>query len=441
MKDWEPKSDTRSLVEFLEYLDYFEQANGKICLDEEAPDDAVQFMTVHGAKGLEFPHVFVLRVNSGAFPPWKHTPLFEFPSALMKEELPAGDFHIQEERRLFYVALTRAERKLTITTLAEKKGKIPTFIEDILMEPKVKRQDVLQIAPKVHIGADEPSAQQNGDAPASFFFDASVERPRIFSRIAAWAETFHPPTSEPLTLSASAVNTYRKCPQQFLFSRLWSLKEGPRATYSFGAVMHTTIKRFIEQLKRGMKLPFDEVARIYETEWISAGFEDDYQENEYKKDGIEQLRAFHSAMLAAPPEILEQEKSFELPLENNVIINGRIDQINSLGRNDVEIIDYKTGAPRKDSDAKKDLQLSIYAIAAKEILELNPVRLAFYYLQEGKLQETTRDAKQLNQAQKIIQESAADIRAAAFRPKRHFATCRSCAYQPICPAFEESLSP
>jgi DNA helicase II / ATP-dependent DNA helicase PcrA len=442
VKDWEPKSDTRSLAELLEYLDYFEQANGKICLDEEAPDDAVQFMTVHGAKGLEFPHVFVVRVNSGAFPPWKHTPLFEFPAALMKEELPAGDFHIQEERRLFYVALTRAERKLTITTLAEKRGKIPTFIEDILMDPKVKRQDVLQIAPKVHISADGATSLSGDRVPPSKdLFTAPTERPRIFSRIAGWAETFHPPTSEPLTLSASAVNTYRKCPQQFLFSRLWSLKEGPRATYTFGAVMHTTIKRFVEQLKRGVKLPFDEVARIYETEWISAGFEDEYQENEYKKDGIEQLRAFHTTMLSARPEVLEQEKPFELPLENNVIINGRIDQINSLGRNDIEILDYKTGAPRKDSDAKKDLQLSIYAIAAKEILELNPVRLAFYYLQENKLQETTRDSKQLNQAQKIIQEAAADIRAAAFKPKRHFATCRSCAYQPICPAFEESLSP
>src|SRR5262249_29976686 len=405
----------RSLSEFLEYLDYFDQANGKICLDEEAPDDAVQLMTVHGAKGLEFPHVFVLRVNSGAFPPWKHTPLFEFPSALMKEELPAGDFHIQEERRLFYVALTRAERKLTITTLAEKKGKIPTFIEDILMEPKVKRQDVLQIAPKVHIGPEEGESATGDAAPPEFLFGASTDQPRIFSRIADWAETFHPPTSEPLTLSASAVNTYRKCPQQFLFSRLWSLKEGPRATYSFGAVMHTTIKRFLEQMKRGVNLPFEEVARIYETEWISAGFEDDYQESEYKKDGIEQLRIFHATLLAAPPEVLEQEKAFELPLENNVIINGRMDQINylgqtsALGHKNVEIIDYKTGTPRKDVDAKKDLQLSIYAIAAKEILELNPVRLAFHYLQDNAVQVTTRDKKQLDQVQKIVQETAADI--------------------------------
>ena len=96
--------------------------------------------------------------------------------------------------------------------------------------------------------------------------------------------------------------------------------------------MHTTIKRIVDQLRKGVKLPFDEVARIFETEWTSAGFEDDYQEGEYKKDGIEQLRAFHTALLENPPEILGQEKAFELPLENNVIINGRIDQINSLGR-------------------------------------------------------------------------------------------------------------
>ena len=66
----------------------------------------------------------------------------------MKEELPEGDFHIQEERRLFYVALTRAEERLTITTVTEKKGKVPVFVEDIVMEPAIKRRDVLQMAPK-----------------------------------------------------------------------------------------------------------------------------------------------------------------------------------------------------------------------------------------------------------------------------------------------------
>jgi DNA helicase-2/ATP-dependent DNA helicase PcrA len=357
---------------------------------------------------------------------------------LMKEELPAGQFHIQEERRLFYVALTRAERKLTITTLTEKKGKVPTFLEDILMEPSVKRRDVLQIAPKVR-AREADSAAGNGRAADVIPFPSLSQKPRIFSQIADWAETFHPPSPEPLKLSASAVDNYRKCPQQFLFGRLWSLKEGPRAQLSFGSVMHTTIKRFVDQLRKGVKLPFEEVARVFETEWTSAGFEDEYQEGEYKKDGIEQLRAFHTAFLATPPEILEQEKAFELPLENNVIINGRIDQINSLGRNDVEIVDYKTGKARKESDARRDLQLSIYAIAAKEILELNPVRLVFHYLQNNEIQVTTRTPKQLDEAQKIVQEAAADIRAGEFSPKPGFA-CRSCAYKPICPAHEEALS-
>lgn len=437
MKDWEPKSETGGLAEFLEYLDYFQQAGGTLSLEDDAPGDAVQLMTVHGAKGLEFPHVFLLRVNFNAFPARNRAPLFEFPDRLMKEELPEGDFHIQEERRLFYVALTRAQDRLTITSLTEKKGKMPVFIEDLLMDPAVKRRDLQQSAPKLKKQAPRPTAVPLS-TPASELFPVSEEPPRIFSRIASWAEEFRPPTPEPLKLSSSAVDNYRKCPQRYAFSYLWSLKEGPRAALTFGSVMHTTIKRFVDQLKKGVKLPLAEVQRIYETEWTSAGFEDHYQEAEYKKDGLEQLRAFHATMLQVSPQILEQEKAFELPLANDVILTGRMDQVNSLGRNDVEIVDYKTGKPRKDSDARKDLQLSIYALAAKEIFEWNPVRLVFHYLQTNQTQVTSRDSKQLDDAEKIVQEAAADIRAAQFPPNPGF-VCRSCAYKPICPAHEESL--
>jgi DNA helicase-2/ATP-dependent DNA helicase PcrA len=436
MRDWEPKSDTRSLPEFLEYLDYFEQANGTLSLEDDAPGDAVQLMTVHGAKGLEFPHVFLLRVNSNAFPARNRSPLFEFPDRLMKEDLPEGDFHIQEERRLFYVALTRAEDRLTMTTVREKRNKVPVFIEDILMDPSIKRRDVLQIAPKPK--PPKPEDEKPLETSSGELFPAGDAPPKIFSRIAKWAEEFYPASPEPLKLSSSAVENYRKCPQQYAFSYLWSLKEGPRAMLSFGSVIHTTIKRFLEQLKKGVKLPFDEVQRIYETEWTSAGYEDEYQEAEYKKDGLEQLKVFHAAMLQDPPDILEQEKPFELPLENNVILTGRIDQVNSFGRKDVEIVDYKTGKPRKDADARKDLQLSIYALAAKEIFEWNPTRLVFHYLQNNQRQETSRDSKQIAEAEATVQETAADIRAGNFPAKPGF-FCRGCAYKPICPAHEESL--
>jgi DNA helicase II / ATP-dependent DNA helicase PcrA len=448
VKQWEPKSETRGLAEFVEYLEYFDQAGGIIALEEDAPGDAVQLMTVHGAKGLEFSHVFVLRVNKGKFPQPERSHVFEFPARLMKEGAPEDYFHHQEERRLYYVALTRAQDRLTITSLAEKRGKVPPFIEDILMEPSVKRRDVLQLAPKVAVVPAESSSESGAEIAQNSLFDLSGGLPKVFSRIANWAETFHPPSPEPLALHPSAVQSYRSCPQRYLFSSLWSLQEGPKATLTFGRVMHATIRRMMAEFKKGNRLPFDEVQRIYEAEWSTVGFEDEYQEGEYKKDGLEQLREFHQAALEQPLLVLELEKNFELPVENNVILKGRIDQVNSLGRvgrsaatktMDVEIVDYKTGKAKKDSDAQKDLQLSIYAIAAKEIFEWNPVRMVFHYLQNNQRQETTRDAKQLDEALRVVQETAADIRAGEFSPKPGF-LCRSCAYRPICPAHEEALS-
>jgi RecB family exonuclease len=376
-------------------------------------------------------------VNSKKFPATERPRTFEFPAALMKEGEPAEQFHIQEERRLFYVALTRAQERLTITTLTEKKGKVPVFIEDMLLDPEIKRRDIRMLAPKVSPWPQTKIPFANSDAQ---LFPVSSIPPKIFSRIADWAEQFHPPSPEPLTLSPSAISGYRSCPQQYLFGYLWSLREGPRATLTFGAVMHNTVKRFVDQLRKGVRLPWDDIVRIYETEWKSAGFEDDYQEQGYKKDGLEQLRVFHAATLENPPQVLEQEKGFQLPLENDVVLTGRMDQINSIGgKKDVEIVDYKTGKPKKAALARKDIQLSIYSLAAKEILELNPVRLVFHYLQNNERQETTRDAKQLDEAQKIVQEVASEIRASSFPPNPGY-SCKTCAYRPICPAHEENLS-
>ena len=437
VKEWEDKSDTRKLPEFIEYIDYFEQAGGAVCLEDDAPGDAVRLMTVHGAKGLEFSHVYILRVNKNKFPQPERPRVFEFPAALMKEGEPEEQFHNQEERRLFYVALTRAEERLTITALTEKKGRVPPFIEDILMEPRLKRRDLLQLAPKPAANAANGTAGGAPDATGSLF--AAVERPKVFSRIAKWAETFLPAPPEPLELNPSAVDSYRKCPQKYLFAYLWSLQEGPKATLTFGRVMHSTIRRVMAEFKKGNGLPFEEVQSLFEAEWSASGFEDAYQEGEYKKDGLEQLRALHQEVLDNTPQILELEKKFALPVENNIVLTGRIDQINSLGRGEVEIVDYKTGKAKKETEARRDLQLSIYAIAAKEILELNPTRLVFHYLQDNSRQQTARSAKQLDEAQEIVQEVAADIRARSFPAKEGF-ICRSCAYRPICPAHEEAVS-
>src|SRR5260370_7212727 len=114
----------------------------------------------------------------------------------------------------------------------------------------------MQAAPMVRPAEEASAGSALAGTPDSSLFPGSTAPPKIFSRIAAWAEVFHPPSPEPLQLSPSAVENYRKCPQQYLFGYLWSLKEGPKATLSFGRIIHGTIKPFLPALRKGTKFPF-----------------------------------------------------------------------------------------------------------------------------------------------------------------------------------------
>ena len=117
--NWETKAitKTKELAELLEYLEYFREAGGGIPLTSRE-DDAVALMTAHTAKGLEWDHVFILRATSSSFPCGYKAPLFEFPAELREDEAVSRTdvqtLHDQEERRLFYVAMTRARDSLTM---------------------------------------------------------------------------------------------------------------------------------------------------------------------------------------------------------------------------------------------------------------------------------------------------------------------------------------
>ena len=440
VKEWEKKSDGKNLRHFIEYLYYFDEADGEICLEEDFDDDAVQLMTVHAAKGLEFPHVFILQLNKGDFPSRPRPPVFEFPPEMMKEEKPTGDFQVQEERRLFYVALTRARKQLTLTTVANQRKRPSPFLDDFLMNPKIQRLDVMQMSPVVEL---PPSEERAGPMPDSTgpagLFDALEENTRAYSRIAVWAKAYHPPQPEPLQLSASAIDAYQSCPMKYLFQNIWCIRGGPHATMTFGNVMHTTIKEFVAETRKRRKISFEELAAIYEREWSSAGFPDDHLEAEYRQAGRGQLEGFHSSYTAARPDVLHQERAFELPLEHNVVVMGRMDQVNRIGDGAVEIVDYKTGKPKDLKKADESLQLSVYALAAREVLELDPQRLVFYNLTTNEAVATTRDAKALAGAKQTISEVADQIRAGDFGAKPGFA-CRYCDYKPLCPAHEQLVS-
>ena len=439
VKEWELKSEGKTLRDFIQYLNYFHEASGDIHLDAEPQEDAVQLMTVHSAKGLEFAHVFIMHLNKRDFPSGARPAVFEFPAELMKEEKPQGDFQIQEERRLFYVALTRARMRLTLSTIVNRWKKPSPFLDDFLMNAKIQKFDTAQSAPKVLV---PPVEETTGAAPDSKdparLFGPAGENSRAYSRVALWAKAYRPPLAEPLQLSASAVETYQKCPLQYLFGNLWRIRGGPHAMMTFGNVMHTTIKEFAALVRERKKVPFSEVAAIYDREWSSAGFPDDYQEEEYRKAGREQLENFHRSYSEAPPDLLSQEKYFELHLDDDVIVTGRMDQVNRLGPKEVEIVDYKTGKPKDAKKAAESLQLSVYALAAEEVLELHPSRLVLYNLTSNEPVATARDAKALAKTKETIGEVADQMRAGDFAAKPGF-YCTYCDFKPLCPAHEQLI--
>jgi DNA helicase II / ATP-dependent DNA helicase PcrA len=203
--------------------------------------------------------------------------------------------------------------------------------------------------------------------------------------------------------------------------------------------MHKTIQEFVRELRQGRKVSVDDLGLIYDREWSSAGFPDDYHENEYRREGREALEAFHVSYTAAPADVVYQEKTFELPMEPEIIVAGRMDQVNRIGKREYEIVDYKTGRPKDAKKADKDLQLSIYALAAREVLEIEPTRLAFYNLMTNEAVVTTRDRKALAVAKQRIAEIADRIRGGDFAPKPGYG-CASCDYKPICPAHEQLVS-
>jgi RecB family exonuclease len=225
---------------------------------------------------------------------------------------------------------------------------------------------------------------------------------------------------------------------KYQFQYAWGVRGGAHAKMTFGNVMHTTIKEAAKALRERGKMPVEEVLAIYDREWRSAGFLDDYHEEEYRREGRRELEDFWKTYSGEPPEVLFQEKPFELPLENDVVITGRMDQINRLGGGRVEIVDYKTGQPKDAKKVAKDFQLSIYALAAKEVLGLDPARLVLYYLATNEAIETTRDAKALKEAREKIAEVAGRIRALDFPAAPGFG-CRYCDYRPLCPEHEQLI--
>ncbi len=127
-------------------------------------------------------------------------------------------------------------------------------------------------------------------------------------------------------------------------------------------------------------------------------------------------------------------------MENNVVLTGRMDQVNRLAPGEEEIVDYKTGKPQTEDKAKKDMQLSAYALAAREVFDWNPARLTLYFLQNESGRE--RDARRQEAQQSALGNSGSGRghpRRASF-PRSPASGAESCDFESICPAREQGAA-
>jgi DNA helicase-2/ATP-dependent DNA helicase PcrA len=451
--EWEEEREGRrprkNLREFLYYFHHFLEAGGKI----EAPElgeraDAVQMMSVHAAKGLEFPVVFLLSVAPRRFPATERGAIIEFPDELRKGPLPPQNIHLQEERRLFFVALTRAKDRLYVSSVAAPGKKPSKFIADLLTDRVVETRDIARIqvterpvvsAPPAVILSEAKDLRRSA-APQQELFGEMAELAGVHPPIAEWAgrEPEIKP-GEKLHLSASAIEDYEDCPLKFKFGHFLKIPTGPQAALTFGNIMHRSVRHYFELRVKG-DASFEAVKEFYESSWRKAGFEDEYQEQAYKQAGLEQLRAFVEKQQSSQTLPLGMESSFSLDL-GEVWLEGRIDQINPLAPGDdraVELIDYKTGKPRTQKDADNSLQLSVYALAAQEVMKLRAKRLTFYCLSNNEPVHTVRTEQDLKAVKTEILTVADRIRQNHFPAAPGF-VCKFCDYRPICPAHEENF--
>jgi DNA helicase II / ATP-dependent DNA helicase PcrA len=422
VRSWQEKPivETGEVAELLEYLDYFQQAGGAIPMNAPASCDAVHLMTAHAAKGLEFRHVFILRANSNSFPTSYRESLVEFPRELRDPDSVGQQddktLHEAEERRLFYVAMTRARDTLTLYA-KRGAGQDPTpagFLRALLKDPS--------------LGGflDQRAARGlEGERIASLTPAPPLSR---------WIEL--PPSSEfGRRLSASAVETYENCPLQFKLDRQWRIPAEVPAAMQYGASVHRVLRAYYESV-RGERTMSDEAAiEFFRADWRDARLQDPYQYHLYEKQGIAQLKDFLATARRPPvPQVLHTEEMFEIRLGATAIV-GRIDRIDRIANRQIVITDYKTGKPQSQEDADESLQLSIYAWAAREKWGYRVDRLVFYNLEENSAVESSRSETQLNDAKCKIEQVADKIAAGYFPAKPGF-HCRFCAYRSLCPATE-----
>ncbi len=404
-----------SLRSFARYLDLLAEVGDNPATSEaELDEDAVNVLTVHKAKGLEFGAVFLVGLIEDRFPGRERRERVPVPDGVLKESLPGRENFLQEERRLFYVAMTRARRSLHMTWARDygtrRLKRISPFVLEALDIPKMP-EDVLKAS--------------------------------VLEEIRRYAlATGRPATPAPvrpagmLRLSFVRVEDYLVCPLKYKFRHDLRVPVLPHHAIVFGRVLHKTVHTYLKRRMTGRAAGVETVIEEYRKNWVNEGFLSREHEELRKAAGERALRLFYEREEESGrrPAFLERPFRWQ---ERGLRFAGRFDRVDFEAAGAV-VIDFKTtdASSQKEADraAAESLQLDVYALSFLKTEGMLPYETRLHFLESGFVGRAAKGEKELARAGEKIREAADGIRAGGFKARPDWHSCSICEFKTICPS-------
>ncbi len=354
--------------------------------------EAVQILTVHAAKGLEFDTVFLPFMTADRFPARAKRDPLELPLALIAETLPTGNEHLQEERRLAYVAFTRAKTRLLISGASLAGG-----------GKRLKKPSPFVLEALALSHAPEPVERVQAEARINRFAPVAP-RPTTLS---------FPISHGQLSLTPAMIDTYLRDPYDFFWKYVLKAPSLPSSHLSYGNAIHAAIEAYYRRRLEHQPATIDEVLRRFSEAWSNEGYASLAEANRRHKAGEQTLAHFVARADKEPlPSMVEESFTLALP---GVRIRGRMD---AIFRDTGEIRDFKTSqvSNQKDANARarENLPIRIYALAYQERFNELPKSLTLDFVDANLRATIVPDEAMLSSIKTTIADVADNIRANRF---------------------------
>jgi DNA helicase-2/ATP-dependent DNA helicase PcrA len=399
-------------------LDTLMEAGDDPSTADVEPDsgEAVHVLTYHKAKGLEFPIVHMVGLVDDRFPTRSRGDLLPLPGELVREPMPEGDHHVAEERRLFYVGMTRAREELHLSWARDYGNRTARRISQYVME-----------------ALDMPPA-----TPIEVVRASTVERLSRHQRGAAPARTAGAPSlgDRQLTLSYGQISDYLDCPTRYRYAHVIRIPTPASHQMAYGRALHAAVQAYHRQQLAGRAMTLEQLLAELDANWESVGFLTRQHEEARLAAAREALKGFWAEQQREPARPIAVEQDFSVLLGRDRV-RGRYDRVDREPDGRVVITDYKSSDVRDPATAgrrsRESLQLSIYALAYESQHARLPDELALHFLESGIVGRSAPSPKRLAKAAEQVMTVSDGVRAGDFPANPSPMRCGFCPFREICP--------